>query len=531
MTKKAILYARVSTDEQKEKGVSLDDQLEKCNAYAVLNDMQVVGKFMDNFTGTKIDRPDFIKAREMLRTGKANAIICYDSDRLTRNPTDYVLLRDELLKLGVELHYVTRGYINLDDFGQMAMEDIQGRFARQWLKKIREGMDNGKNQKIKQGSVMVHQQPPYGYKTIKEGKLHKLEIYEEEAKIVRLIFRLYVYGDDGKWFTMNQIANRLNEMGIEPHHDKRPTVKTPKSRQWKGIMISRLISRETYAGVWHWKPETGEHLTVKVPAIIDRQTWEKAQELKSKNKQGRTKEHRYNALLRQRVTCGECGYKMGVNSFKDGKRVHIYYKCSCAKRKNPQYSGRTCTNAAGFPVAKTDKQLWEQVKALLTDKERFRKELIKYNERSNEQSASLENDVALVESSLQRKTQELAKAVDALIMLDDSEADITKGMLRQRTQEIEQSISELQERKAKLTAKLEKQRLSKERMQSLEITAMKIGKGILKADGNFEAQKDIFDILNVQVTLSVVNGEKKVSATCELGPLDAYEPCNTGQQW
>jgi hypothetical protein len=58
--------------------------------------------------------------------------------------------------------------------------------------------------------------------------------------------------------------------------------------------------------------------------------------------------------------------------------------------------------------------------------------------------------------------------------------------------------------------------------------AYKIGKGIVLAEGNFEAQKKIIDILNVQATLSVVNGKKAVSAECELGPLG--EPCNTVQQ-
>ncbi len=529
-----ILYTRVSTDEQRDKGVSLDTQIEKGNAYATLNDIRFVATFTDDFTGTKLDRPEFSKALEMLRSGKAQAIVCYDSDRLSRNPTDYVLLRDEFLKLGVELHFVTRGKIDLNDFGHMVMEDIQGRFAKQWLKKITEGLANGINHKIKQGSVMVRQHPPYGYQVVKEGKLHKLVIYEEEAEIVKLIFRWYVYGDENdKRLTMGQIALRLIQMGVEPQHDKRPNVKAPKSKRWTSGMVSRILSRETYIGVWHWKPGTDEHLTVEVPAFIDKATWDKAQELKEKNKQGYTKHHKYNALLRLRVKCGECGYKMFVSSFKDGNRLHLYYKCACAQRRNPQYARAYCTNGTCYRVDETDKELWERVKALLTDKERFQEELEKYNEQVSEETGTLESDIALIDSSLQKKEKEHARAVDTLLMFDDEDAtaDLTKGMLKSRVMEITQSISELKERKAKLTAKLNEKRLSKERMDSLQQVAMEIGEGILKADGKFEAQRDIIDILNVQVTLSVVNGDKKVSATCELGPLDDYEWYITDQQY
>ena len=80
--------------------------------------------FVDDFTGTTLNRPEFLKALDKLRTGEARAIISYDSDRLSRNPTDYVILRDECLSLGVELHYVVRGKIDLADFGHMVLEDI-----------------------------------------------------------------------------------------------------------------------------------------------------------------------------------------------------------------------------------------------------------------------------------------------------------------------------------------------------------------------------------------------------------------------
>jgi site-specific DNA recombinase len=107
--KRGISLRRVSTDEQAEKGFSLPTQLKEIQAYAAKNSIELVADFYDDFTGSSLDRPGLTGARQWLRTGRADCIICLDSDRLTREPAHYMLLRDEFNSLGVELHYAKRG--------------------------------------------------------------------------------------------------------------------------------------------------------------------------------------------------------------------------------------------------------------------------------------------------------------------------------------------------------------------------------------------------------------------------------------
>ena len=80
---RAIIYARVSTDEQAETGTSIDNQVEKSLTYAEANNIQVVAIFKEDYTGKVLDRPELNKVREMLRSGQADNLIVYKTNRLT----------------------------------------------------------------------------------------------------------------------------------------------------------------------------------------------------------------------------------------------------------------------------------------------------------------------------------------------------------------------------------------------------------------------------------------------------------------
>jgi hypothetical protein len=222
---------------------------------------------------------------------------------------------------------------------------------------------------------------------------------------------------------------------------------------------------------------------------------------------------------------------MGVNSFrkKEGHKVHIYYKCSCAKRTNSHYV-HTCSNGAGFPVAETDKELWERVKALLSDQKKLNQFLTAKKEKCDQEISPLRIELDTVNSLIREKTDELKNVIYTHSRLAKNGSSRTIAILEKQTNELEQVIERLEQRRDEFLSKIEQQELDAKRIDDLRTLALKIGKGMIQAEGNFEAQKAIFDFLDVQATLSVVNGEKTISATCELGSLDDYEPCNTHQR-
>lgn len=109
MIKHAVIYARVSTDEQAEKGHSLPFQLEESRKYADRMGFQVIKEITDNASGASLNRPGFSILQTMLSSREAQAVIAYTSDRISRNYYDYVPLVGNWQDKNIELHFVDRG--------------------------------------------------------------------------------------------------------------------------------------------------------------------------------------------------------------------------------------------------------------------------------------------------------------------------------------------------------------------------------------------------------------------------------------
>jgi DNA invertase Pin-like site-specific DNA recombinase len=154
---------------------------------------------------------------------------------------------------------------------------------------------------------------PYGYKKIKIGKDHTLEIIEEQAEVVRLMFDLYIKED----LTPHRIADRINKMGIP----------APKGDKWTRDTIHSILRNEHYAGyvVFNKYKETqilenGEIITRRIyqpeeewiiaegkhKAIIDRDTWEAAKALVARHPRINTKRELVNPFSGILV-CAKCG--------------------------------------------------------------------------------------------------------------------------------------------------------------------------------------------------------------------------------
>ena len=88
MYKRAIIYTRVSTDEQAEKGHSLSFQLEECRKYASRLGLQVIKEIVDHTSGATLDRPGFAMLETMVSNCEAQAVVAYTSDRISRNYYD-----------------------------------------------------------------------------------------------------------------------------------------------------------------------------------------------------------------------------------------------------------------------------------------------------------------------------------------------------------------------------------------------------------------------------------------------------------
>ncbi|MBI4219536.1 MAG: recombinase family protein, partial [Chloroflexi bacterium] len=85
---KAAIYARVSTQRQKEEGSSLDTQVEAAMAFATAHGCTVSSQHIirEDWPGSTLERPALTRLREMVRRREFDQVIAYSTDRLARNP-------------------------------------------------------------------------------------------------------------------------------------------------------------------------------------------------------------------------------------------------------------------------------------------------------------------------------------------------------------------------------------------------------------------------------------------------------------
>ena len=103
----AAIYCRVSTKGQKDEGSSLESQREACLKLASERGYDVPHIFEEDWTGATLDRPRLNQVRSLIREKAIDAVICYATDRLARNPIHIAIIAEECDKKGIELIFVT----------------------------------------------------------------------------------------------------------------------------------------------------------------------------------------------------------------------------------------------------------------------------------------------------------------------------------------------------------------------------------------------------------------------------------------
>ena len=104
----AVIYCRVSTSGQAENGTSLESQRDPCLELASAQGYKVSPEniLLEDFTGADLERPKLDRARELVRSGEVQALICYAVDRLARDPIHVGIIAEECAKREAELLFV-----------------------------------------------------------------------------------------------------------------------------------------------------------------------------------------------------------------------------------------------------------------------------------------------------------------------------------------------------------------------------------------------------------------------------------------
>src|SRR5919112_1004533 len=101
--KRAILYARVSTDEQARSGYSLAQQIEALRKYAIHERYEILDEVTDpGQSGASLERPGMDRVRDLVTAGDVSVVLAQDRDRLAREPAYHYLLKKEFEEYGTK---------------------------------------------------------------------------------------------------------------------------------------------------------------------------------------------------------------------------------------------------------------------------------------------------------------------------------------------------------------------------------------------------------------------------------------------
>ena len=336
-TKYAVIYARFSSDNQREE--SIDAQVRAAKDFAEKQGITIIKVYIDKAKSAKTDnRPQFQQMIQDSKYGNFSYVIVHKLDRFSRDRYDSANNKRKLKQNGVKVLSVLE---NLDDTPESIilesmLEGMAEYYSANLAREVMKGMTENALQAKHTGGA-----PPIGYDVAKDKSYI---INEQEAPIVRLIFKRYLEG-----FTYIDIVNELNKLGY----------KTKRGTEFSKSGLNKILSNEKYCGTYVFNQYANKNRdgkrnsTIKksedeiirieggMPAIISKEDFEAVQKIMVQNKLARgTRKAKVNYLLSGIIRCGECGYAMHGNkrpSGMDGE--YISYRCGCKKSKN------LCTNS------------------------------------------------------------------------------------------------------------------------------------------------------------------------------------------
>jgi site-specific DNA recombinase len=542
MSKRAVLYARVSTDEQAEQGYSLPTQIKECGEYAKTNDFTVVGTFSEEYTGTVPieQRPEGAEAFAMLANGDADALIAYSVDRLVRPPEEddeweMVILVRGLAKLGREIHICNRGKLGTS-FGEMLVSVLDAKSSGDYRRRMLEQLARGKQGKARAGLYVGTGKPPYGYcrqvdESRKTGMTRRpvvlLVVDEQEARIVVMIFEWYIFGDDsGHPLSFYQIARKLTQMGImAPGVSRQSARKKTPPEHWRSETVGDIIRNEIYSGIWHYgkrgKPRD-QWVPVETPAIIHRSIWEMAQKRVQENSR-RGDRHPLNPapknhyLMQTRIKCAHCSHILtGATRLVNG-RSYSYYSCNGKLIHLGDDWERPKCNLRNIRVDVLDNCVWEWLQTVFERPENLKG--LRDRQAEQEQAQNLlRGRLETIEGEIAECRNRLAGLIDLSL---ESSSDMSKAIFSEKEKELNRCIQKLEREQNTLRSRIADTGISDKSIVTAEALTRNRRKAC--AEATFDDKRTLIEMLDVRAMVKMLgDGRLLVELSCILPDRALY---------
>ena len=307
---RAALYARVSTDAQKQEG-TIESQIAELRRQIAAAGHVLVKEYIDDgYTGSRMDRPALQELRRDLRADVFDVIYFLAADRIARAVIYQTIIIGEMLLYKKEI--VINGQQYIDKSENKFTMTVLGAVAELERAKITERMTRGKLHRLRQGVMASGGVAPFGYRYTQPSPNapRALVPKEPEAEVVRWMFETYAAGA-----TLRSLAKSLEQRGVRTRFGK---------ELWAYAQIRDMMNNPTYAGMRYFNRRTevkddpqrkrgrtilrdrSEWIGIAVPPLVSTALFDRVQERLAENLQRYLQPAAHYALSGL-VECGECG--------------------------------------------------------------------------------------------------------------------------------------------------------------------------------------------------------------------------------
>ncbi len=541
MANSYLKYIRVSTTQQEEQGYGPDVQDAGINSYAARHNLRVIDPpIIDDVSGDTFQREGLDQVKAILKAGKAKGVILYRPDRLARKTWIGLQALEELHGAGAEVHFENLGMIQNTPEARLQVSVLLsvGEYDKaQILTKLKAG---------KREKIATHKRPlnqghaPYGYRFVGSKRTSAMEIVEEEAAVIRLIFQLH-----RELRSVTAVLDVLSEQRVPTYEDvrgrKRKDGAPTKQRgfgQWGHDSVYKILKHPVYKGRFPYYRsyntfnEDGKRVQrlralddpaivwVDVPAIVSESEWDQSQKIIRENDNRGASNRHGEYLLSRRMKCGVCGSNVSGKIFRGmdkglGHRIKslFYYVCNTKNFKEGRRL-RKCTMPM-FRREPVEATVWSYVEQQLLDPDKLEVGLRTLQANREEERRRLQAQ----KESLQQKLDTIKLQREKLIslymngMFTMEEIGVQKNHLDTQQQSFQEGLEETE-------ALLDKEDATEYEIQQLRDFADLIRR---KLDvSKFEHRQRILALLGVKVEMHREDdGTKFVTVTTHLSPAVA----------
>lgn len=422
---KAVIYARYSSDSQREE--SIEGQLRECTEYAERNGITILRSYIDRALSARTaDRPEFQNMIKDSEQKLFDVVLIWKLDRFSRDRYDSAHYKRILKKNGVKVVSVKE---NISDGPEgIILESMLEGYAEYYSAELSEKIHRGQKENALKGRNNGGG-IPLGY--LLDKKEQKLVLDPVTAPLVREIFQRYADGE-----IVRTIVEDFNRRGL----------KTKSGKPFSPNSFNRILKNRKYIGEYRYQDVI---IPSGVPAILSDDVFYQVQARLEKNKRApATAKADVDYLLTTKLFCGLCERMMiGESGTSHTGDKHYYYKCAGAKRK------------LGCKKKSVKKDFIERAAVILTVNRVLRDEEIS---RIADSILALQNSEDTTIPALKKQLADTERGIENMLNA------IQKGVLTSSTKERLEALEKQRDnlKIAVLQAELQKPKYTKEQIVS-----------------------------------------------------------------